>query len=73
MDKQLAVKKKVFWEARDAAACDGMLKQYQSHISGDANAGALLVCVVGAKLSEGVAAPTAPYPFSLAGLARAGL
>lgn len=53
MEKQLAVKKKVFWEARDAATCDGMLRQYQSHISRGQDAGALLVCVVGAKLSEG--------------------
>lgn len=53
IDKHLAVKKKVFWEARDAATCDSMLKQYQSHISSGQDAGALLVCVVGAKLSEG--------------------
>lgn len=54
MEKQIAVKKKVFWEVRDATACDAMLKQYQSHISSGRNAGALLLCVVGAKLSEGV-------------------
>eukprot|EP00892_Ulva_mutabilis_P012133 jgi/Ulvmu1/9292/UM050_0041.1 len=52
--KQLAAKKRVFWESRDAAACDGMLKQYQSHIQGSPDAGALLICVVGAKLSEGI-------------------
>lgn len=53
LSKQLEAKKRVFWESRDAAACDGMLKQYQSHIQGRPDAGALLICVVGAKLSEG--------------------
>jgi chromosome transmission fidelity protein 1 len=51
---QLLSKKRIFWEVRDASECDAMLKQYQNHLQGDSAAGAMIVCVVGAKLSEGI-------------------
>ena len=51
---QLRQRKRVLWEAREAAACEAVLREYCSHIESSMTAGALLVCVVGAKLSEGI-------------------
>jgi chromosome transmission fidelity protein 1 len=50
----MGLKKRVFVETQDASACEVMLKDYQSHLRASSTAGALLVCVVGAKLSEGI-------------------
>lgn len=47
-------KKQVFWEARDSADCDSSLKQYQAHLRSSPTAGAVIFCVVGGKLSEGI-------------------
>ena len=44
----------MFYEAREAAACDAVLRGYRAHLNASLDAGALLVCVVGAKLSEGI-------------------
>ena len=47
-------KKQVFWEARDAGDCEATLRQYQAVLKGSATAGAVIFCVVGGKLSEGI-------------------
>ena len=49
-----ATGKRLFYEARDAAACDAVLRDFRAHLATSATAGALLLCVVGAKLSEGI-------------------
>lgn len=54
LEKQLMGKKRVFWEARDAGDCDATLRQYQAHLKGTDTAGAVIFCVVGGKLSEGI-------------------
>jgi chromosome transmission fidelity protein 1 len=54
LEKQLMQKKRVFWEARDASDCDTALKLYQAHLRSSAVSGAVIFCVVGGKLSEGI-------------------
>jgi chromosome transmission fidelity protein 1 len=53
-DARMRAAKRVFYEVRDAAACDGVLRGYRAHLAASEAAGGLLVCVVGAKLSEGI-------------------
>jgi len=50
----LQLRKRVFWEAQGAADCDALLRAYCAHVRSSRAAGALLLCVVGAKLSEGI-------------------
>jgi chromosome transmission fidelity protein 1 len=54
LEAQMRAKKRVFWEDRDAAACEATLRNYRAHLAESEVAGALLMCVVGAKLSEGI-------------------
>lgn len=54
LEKQLKEKKQVFWESRNAAECDVALKKYQAHLQSSHTSGAVMFCVAGGKLSEGI-------------------
>jgi hypothetical protein len=57
MMDRLATRKRIFREPRDATQVEADLREYASHIAGaqgPAPGGAVLLCVVGAKMSEGI-------------------
>jgi chromosome transmission fidelity protein 1 len=53
-ETKLAARKRLFFEDRGTAACDATLRAYRRHVESSPSAGALLLCVVGGKLSEGI-------------------
>ena len=58
MMSQLQALKQVFTEPKTASQIDATLRQYRKCIEGDSGAnlptGALLMCVVGGRLAEGI-------------------
>lgn len=51
---QIRKKKKIFWEPRHASEVETTLESYSKSAIGNDGNGAVLFCVVGAKMSEGI-------------------